>query len=247
VYVALKGYLDARGYRPGRLILESRSEIPVARGLGSSAAAALAGFAAGALLAGEGIDRDDLLELGMGSEGHGDNVAPCLYGGLTLVTRSEKGGRCLPLDVPADLGIALAVPDFALATERARRVLPSTVPLADAVHNQARLGLLIGALASGRVELLGEAMEDRLHEPYRSRLIPGFAEVKAAALEAGALGAALSGSGPTVLALVRSGHGEVGEAMRETWARLGVSARSLDVTVDQLGLQAERLDGTDES
>ena len=245
VYQAMEQMFQARGYTPGRLLVESHSDIPVARGLGSSAAATLAGLAAGAMLADDKVDEDQLLQMGLGSEGHADNVAPCLYGGYTLAMRVATGVQCLRMDVPAGIEAMVAVPDFSLPTSRARHALPATVPLADAADNLSRVGMLTAAMAMGRFELLREAMVDLLHEPYRASLVPGFDEVRAAALAAGALGAALSGAGPSVLALVRSGDRDPGEAMREAWTGHGVEARVLVLEVDAGGLLTERLNEGD--
>lgn len=243
VYGTMCHAFEAAGYRPGRLAIDSRSEIPLARGLGSSAAAALAGLAAGFALAGGGGDRPALLDMAMGMEGHADNAAPCLYGGFTLALRCADGVHCVRLDAPAGLVAVVAIPDFALSTHRAREVLPRTVTLEDAVCNQARLAMLVAAMATGQVALLGEAMVDRLHQPYRAPLVPGFEAVCAAATEAGALGVALSGSGPTVIALTRDGHGPVAEAMRDSWSREGVRARVQRLDVDSHGLRVEHLTG----
>lgn len=241
VYDTMRLAFKETGRIPGRLVIDSHSEIPLARGLGSSAAAALAGLAAGFALVGVEVGRRVLLDLAMGTEGHADNAAPCLYGGFTLAWRCADGVRCLRLEVPAGLSAVVAMPDFTLPTWRAREVLPTTVALEDAVCNQSGLAMLVAAMATGQVELLGEAMVDRLHQPFRAPLVPGFEAVCAAASAAGALGVALSGSGPTVIALVRGGDGRVGQAMGEAWHREGTDARVLPLAVDSLGLRAERL------
>jgi len=245
VYQAMERMFQDRGYVPGHLLVESRSDIPLARGLGSSAAATLAGLAAGAMLADGEVDENQLLQMGLAVEGHADNVAPCLYGGYTLAVRAATGVQCLRMDVPSGIEAIVAVPDFSLPTARARRALPASVPLEDAAGNLSRVSLLTAAMALGRPELLREAMVDLLHEPYRAALVPGFEEVRAAALSAGALGAALSGAGPSVLALVQSGSPDPGEAMREAWRRHGVEARVLVLEVDAGGLLAERLNEGD--
>lgn len=242
---AMEQIFQVLGYTPGHLVVESRSDIPLARGLGSSAAATVAGYAAGAMLAEGTVDGDQLLQMGLGSEGHADNVAPCLFGGYTLAVRGASGVRCLRVDVPPGIEAIVAVPDFALPTSQARQVLPQSVPLRDAADNLSRVGLLTAAMAMGKPELLREAMVDLLHEPYRAELIPGFAQVRAAALEAGALGVALSGAGPSVLALVHAGGRDAGEAMQEAWRHRGVEARVLVLEVDAVGLRAEHLNEGD--
>src|SRR5262249_55548471 len=136
---------------------------------------------------------------------------------------------------PGALRVMLAVPELEIATERARSVLPSFIPRRDAVFNVGRVALLVGALAAGRAELLGRAMEDRLHQPYRAELLPGFEAALAAAREAGALGACLSGSGSTLLALAAVDTEAVGSAMCAALADHGVAARALCLDVDEEG------------
>lgn len=231
--------LDAVGYTAGFLRLESRNEIPLACGLGSSAAAYAAGLAAGQLLCGRGLERDSLIEMGVEEEGHADNVTASVLGGFVVVGASTDRLAYVRLEPPGDLQVIAAVPDFALPTRESRAVLPKVVPFDQAVLNQGRVGLLVAALTEDRPELIGAAMEDCLHQPYRAALVPGMDDVRQAALGAGALGAALSGAGPTILALVRRGAEGVGEAMRDTWARHGVQSRVLALEIDRSGLWGE--------
>ncbi|MEW6752335.1 MAG: homoserine kinase [Candidatus Latescibacterota bacterium] len=235
---ALQQALDQSGHRPGRLRLSCSNEIPLACGLGSSAAAVVAGLAAGLLLAGR-LDRHRLIEMAVAAEGHPDNAVPCVLGGITAAVHAAGGVHWVRLAPPSGLRAVVAVPDFHLPTQEARAVLPGEVTFADAVANVGRTGLLVAALAAGRLEVLQTAMEDRLHEPYRAQLVPGLAQVRQAALEAGALGTALSGAGPAVLALVQGEAGGVGPAMEQAWSSRGVRARSLPLEVDTAGLVGE--------
>ncbi|MGB9886375.1 MAG: homoserine kinase [Moorellales bacterium] len=202
------------GCRPGGLHLRLQNNIPIGKGLGSSAAAVAGALVAANYLAGSPLGKPELLELGTRWEGHPDNVAAALYGGLVVAVRSEEGVVCRRLDPPSRLQVVVAVPDFSLPTSQSRRVLPSAVAVEDAVFNLGRVGLLLLAFLEGDLELLRVATEDRLHQPYRARLIPGLAEVFRAAREAGALGVTLSGAGPAVIALVTNGAVGVGQAMR---------------------------------
>ena len=238
---ALRAALRAGGYEGPDLRLRSANGIPLARGLGSSAAAVVAGAAAGQVLCAGRVDSDWLLQYGLESEGHADNVAPCMQGGFTIVAGAGPGLACTRFDPPAGLAVVVAVPDFELPTADSRRSLPAAVPRADAVNAAARASLVAAALATGRLDLLGPGMEDeRLHEPYRSGRVPGLAEVRAAALGAGAFGAALSGAGPSALAFVSEGAQEgVGAAMEAAWAEAGVGSRALSLAVDTEGLRAE--------
>ena len=238
---ALRAALRAGGYEGPDLRLRSANGIPLARGLGSSAAAVVAGAAAGQMLCAGRVDSDWLLEYGLESEGHADNVAPCMQGGFTIVAGAGPGLVCTRFDPPAGLAVVVAVPDFELPTADSRRSLPAAVPRADAVNAAARASLVAAALATGRLDLLGPGMDDeRLHEPYRSGQVPGLAAVRAAALGAGAFGAALSGAGPSVLAFVPEGaRAGVGAAMEAAWAEAGVRSRALSLAVDTEGLRAE--------
>ena len=179
--------------------------IPVGVGLGSSAAARLA------TLALKGVRGRELLARAAALEGHADNAAAALKGGIVAVVGTDVHRLPAP-----DLDVALFVAEQRVATELARAVLPEKVTREDAVFNAGRLALLIRALHTKRYELLAEALDDRLHQPYRTKLYPWLPAALAAARAAGAYGAALSGAGPSVVALVPRGSGEaVAVAMRE--------------------------------
>lgn len=239
IYQAMERVFKASGFRPSGLLLESHNEIPLACGLGSSAAATMSGLVAGMLLCGRELDEGSLLKLGSEEEGHADNVAPCMLGGFTVTSGSGEEMEYLRLDPPARLRAVVALPDFSLPTQQARAVLPRKVTFQDAVANQGRVALLTAALARNRLELLRSAMVDRLHQPYRSGLVPGLEDVCRAALGAGALGAALSGAGPAVLAFVDGEDRGAGAAMEEAWSRRGINSRSLVLPLDRSGLEVE--------
>jgi homoserine kinase len=176
------------------------NEIPLARGLGSSAAATVAGLVAGNHLLGEPLTSADLLRLATEIEGHPDNAAAALLGGFTLAATIETGIEALRFDVPRDLRAVLFIPELRLATGDMRAALPESVPLADAVANLGRVAVGVAGFAMGRYDLLRVLMVDRLHEPYRAAVFPQLPRLVEAARKAGALGAALSGAGSTVLA-----------------------------------------------
>lgn len=169
------------------------SEIPLSGGLGASAAAIVAGLVAAASIAGAGDA--DLLGLATELEGHPDNVAAALYGGIVICA----AGEVHRLAAPPTLAALLVVPDEGVTTTAARAALPEQVPLADAVYNTAHGALLMLGLAQGDLELIARGLHDRLHEPYRTQLYPRSAELAARARELGALGATISGAGPSVL------------------------------------------------
>jgi homoserine kinase len=176
------------------------NEIPLARGLGSSAAATVAGLVAGNHLLGEPLTSADLLRLATAIEGHPDNAAAALLGGFTVAATVESGIEALRFDAPRDLRAILFVPDLRLATDDMRAALPEAVPLADAVANLGRVAFGVAGFAMGRYDLLRILMVDRLHEPYRAAVFGQLPRLVEAARGAGALGAARSGAGSTVLA-----------------------------------------------
>lgn len=216
---------------PSGLSLAADSDIPVARGLGSSAAATVAGAAAAAALLTLPLDHAGLAELCTELEGHPDNVAPAVYGGAMLVLRAPTadGGGLVVTSLPIHPSLALvfAVPDFTVETKRARAALPQTLPHADAVRAAAKSAALVHGLAHADPPLLAAGLDDVLHVPFRRALVPGYDVVTAAAREAGAYGATLSGSGPTLVALAPLGvAAAVGEAMVRAWQSRGTAAQT---------------------
>ena len=192
-----------------------RNEIPLARGLGSSSAAAVAGLMAGNEICGRPLSRDGLLELAAKTEGHPDNVAPALLGGCQIVVREEDRLVTAAVQVPEDLQAVVFIPDMRMPTDRARGLLSDKVALEDAVYNIGRVALLVGALASGDLSKLAVATEDRLHQPPRQTLFPAMKNIFRAALDAGALGVFLSGAGSSVLALTRGKELTIGYEMAD--------------------------------
>jgi homoserine kinase len=191
------------------------SEIPVAKGLGSSAACIVAGLVAAAAATETKHARDRVLRWGTEMEGHPDNITAAVMGGMTAAFRQDGEVEALHVANHLALGIALFLPEGDLLTKEARKLIPARVPLEDAIFDLSRLGYLITALMWGRWDLIGPAMEDRLHQPYRAEVIPTLPTVIAAARDAGAHGAALSGGGPSVIALCPRGEEQgIADAMR---------------------------------
>lgn len=211
---AVRAVLRAAGveHLPG-LRLEATNRIPHGRGMGSSASAVVAGvLAANALLPPElALDDRRLLQVAAAMEGHPDNVAPSLYGGLVISWTDGDGYRSVPVAVHEDVVPVVAIPDFEVPTRLARSLLPATVPHHDAAVNAGRTALLVEALTR-RPELLLPATEDRLHQPYRASAMPPSARLMAALREQG-LPAMISGAGPTVLVLA-AGRGQAEETVR---------------------------------
>jgi homoserine kinase len=186
---------DGVGWR-----IEMRNEIPLARGLGSSAAATVGGLLAGNALVGERLTTADLLRLATRIEGHPDNVAAALFGGFVVSANLDEGIESVRFDAPRDLRAVLFVPERRLRTDEMRRVLPNKVPRGDAIANLGRVALGVAGIATGRYDLLRALSLDRLHEPYRASIYPELPQLVGAAREGGAIAASLSGAGSTIIA-----------------------------------------------
>ena len=224
----------ARPFRGVALTCVNR--VPAARGLGSSAAAWVGGLVAGNALLGAPLSREALLALAARAEGHPDNVAAALYGGLTVSCAMGDGRiTTVSLPVPAALSWVVLVPEMTSSTAEARAVLPESVPRADAVFNVQRVALLLAGLQTQRADALAAAFDDRLHQPYRRRLFPWLPSVIDAARAAGAVGGALSGAGPAVLAAVLGDTTPVARAMERALAAAGISGRAQAFSVDTEG------------
>ena len=226
IYIAFRAAANAKKTAmPERLRFHARSEIAVGRGLGSSAAA----FVAGSALANEmlklGLDKFGIAEVGTALEGHPDNVCPSVFGGATLALTHAGKVIVSPLDVHPSLAFVFAVPEFVLETRRAREALPNVVPHVTAVQAAAKGAALVRGLATADEAMLAAALDDVLHMPHRRRLVRGYDAVAAAAVAAGAIGATLSGAGSSILAMSRVEKAEaVGAAMAHAWQLTGVAA-----------------------
>ena len=209
--------------------VEMTNPIPLERGLGSSAAATVAGLVAAGTIGGRQLDLNTQLRLATRIEGHPDNVAAGLLGGLVASIALEERVEAVRLDPPRNLQVVAWIPERKLPTSEMRRVLPESVPRADAVANLTRVAVGVAGLASGRLDVFGLLTQDRLHEPYRAAVYPELPQLVAAARSAGAIGACLAGAGSTVVAFVdsadESAADEVGAAFRTTASRLGQPGR----------------------
>ncbi|MFA6670405.1 MAG: homoserine kinase [Bacillota bacterium] len=203
IYRAMERVFRQTGFVPTGLKIISYNDIPVARGLGSSAASTAAGLLLANALIGEKLDMKRIIELGTALEGHPDNIVPALIGGMTLSYAQDTSTvGYIKLDFPEKLRMLVMVPDFLLSTAMARKVLPRQVELGNAVFNVSRAALMVAALTAGELDHLKYAVQDKLHQPYREKLIPGMQEVFQQAYNAGARGVFLSGAGSTLIALV---------------------------------------------
>ena len=223
--------------------LEIDNELPLGRGLGSSAAAIIAGLALGNEWVGRRHSGEDLVQMATEMEGHPDNVAAAARGGL-VASCQRADGSVLSMKIPmrSGLDVVLVSPDYPLSTEAARHALPQQYSRADAVFNVQRVALLVAALRDGNFDVLAEAMRDRMHQPYRAPLVPGFAEALALSGVPGLLGVALSGAGPSVIAFCAGRTHKVGEAIAACFRKHGVHADAHVLLIDHDGLVVERVD-----
>ena len=214
--------------------------VPLARGLGSSSTAIVAGLVGANLFAPEPFDQAGLMAMAISLEGHPDNVAPALVGGCQL-TAGDDQGEWILCDIPWHPNVVpvVAIPDFELSTRAARQVLPGNYSRADAIFNSAHLGLLLRGLATGQADWLRVAMADRIHQPYRETLIPGYDQVAQAAIDSGAYGLVISGAGPTLLALAPQDMAEaVCHSMQKRWSEMGQSVVGHVLTLNTAGAEA---------
>lgn len=219
---------------PSGLHIQQENEIPIGSGLGSSSTAVLAGlFGANAIL-GDPLTRADILQIATDLEGHPDNVAPAIYGGLVLGVKEDGGLLIEQIDMP-QMDVVLVLPDYNLPTTEARAALPRELSLQDAIFNTSHIALLIRALETANYELLAVAMQDRFHQPHRIPLITGMADAMNAAKEAGAAAVALSGAGPSLIAFTPENHEQIGQAAAAVFQEHGLASRRWILSVDMQG------------
>jgi homoserine kinase len=244
LYASLNRPLPALG-------LHCTNRIPLASGLGSSAAAVLTGLLGANALLGFPFTSEEILNMAVDLEGHPDNVAPALLGGLVVSTMEEGTVITHKLTVAENfssnradrtalpLHLTVALPQFNLSTRQARAVLPDLVPRKDAVSNISRAVLITEAFRTGDLDLLGQAMSDALHQPYRIPLIPGAREAMNAAKEAGAAAVALSGAGPSLIAFSTTPHDGIGDAMKQAFGSAGLTTRIFELKISDHGAQID--------
>lgn len=230
---------ERAGFNAPGLRITCRNGIPVGGGLGSSAAAVLAGLLGANALLGQPYNQRQLLDVAAEMEGHPDNAAASLYGGLVVVISSGASFQAQRFDLPP-LSVALVVPEVSLPTRVARAVLPRQVSMADAVYNMGRAALVVQALQRGDLDMLDAAMDDRLHQPYRFKMIAGAEQAVQAGREAGAAAVALSGAGPSLIAFPRAGAAQpLADAMAGAFIRAGVPSRAWALAVSPCGAEVK--------
>ena len=237
-YVAFQKFFQKIGQPVPALSLKIELDVPLARGMGSSSTAIVGGILGANAMAGHPLEAPALADLATEIEGHPDNVVPALLGGCRLATANDAGVATV-CEVAWHQGIVpiLVVPAFEVSTAQARAVLPTEYSRADAVYTMGHLALLIQALATGNGDWLQTAMGDRLHEPYRKSLIPGYAAVTQAARDAGAYGVTISGAGPTLLALGSVEKATaIAQAMAQAWQQVDIEiVDAKPLAIDNIG------------
>lgn len=237
VYQAFVKFYERLDRPVPALKLGIHMEVPLARGLGSSATAIVGGLVGANVLAGTPCSIDQIAALATEMEGHPDNVVPALMGGCRLAASGVvRDWEICQLAWASGVVPVVAIPEFELSTQAARQVLPSSYSRPDAVFNMAHLGLLLQGLATGNGDWLKAALQDKIHQPYRKALIPGYDTVEQAAIAAGAYGMVISGAGPTLLALAPRDVAEtVRSAMETAWTQTGIGVQAISLQLDTQG------------
>ncbi|WP_342415196.1 homoserine kinase [Paenibacillus sp. FSL R10-2782] len=240
IYKVAQMVFQEAGVTVPELDISMYSDIPLTRGLGSSASAIVGALVAANTLIGSPLPDSKLFDMASAIENHPDNVGASLFGGIITAMWDGKHAKHLRLEPDANLEVLVVIPDFQLSTSKAREVLPAHVSLKDAVYNVSHASMLVAALASGRTDLIAEAMQDRLHQPYRAALVPGMTEILQDAHHYGALGVALSGAGPTLLALAdrrENRRTELEQYLTETMGKKGITASVLKLRPESEGVK----------
>jgi homoserine kinase len=238
---ALRVYQLAGKDCPG-LQIRCVNRVPLGSGLGSSSAAMLAGMLGANALLGYPFSREEILKLAIEMEGHPDNVAPAMLGGLVASLAHDDHVVSLRLALTSrrsSIHVTVALPDFNLPTKQARAILPQQIERKDAVYNISRAVLVTEAFRRGDLLMLGAAMEDRLHQPYRLPLIPGAQDAMQAMKKAGASAVALSGAGPSLIAFSAAPESAIGEAARRAFAQAGLNSRSFHLKISRRGAEVK--------
>ncbi len=240
VYKAVELLYNSIGQTPSELKINIHSNIPVARGLGSSSSVIVGALIAANELLGRPADEVALLSIACEIEGHPDNITPAIVGGLVISSQEDDGSVVYrKLEWPQEWAVTVCVPDFELSTDIARSVLPSEVPMKDAIFNAKRLAMFVEAIHTKDSELMKLALQDRLHQPYRMKLVPGLDKIidKLKHFEI-VLGCVLSGAGSSILIISEKNNvDKIKEVVHETWADLNIKSTLKTLSVENNGAQ----------
>lgn len=240
IYKAVELLYNSIGQTPNELKITVQSQIPIAKGLGSSASVIVGGLLAANELLGKPADEVALLSIATEVEGHPDNVTPAIVGGLTLTSQEDDGSivyRKLPW--PEEWNITVCIPDYELSTDISRSVLPKEVPMESAVFNAKRLAMFVEAVNTKDAELMKLALQDRLHQPYRTKLVPGLENiVNNLRHEENVLGCVLSGAGPAILVISQKNNlDQIKSIVKDTWEDMNVKVNIMTLPVENNGAQ----------
>jgi homoserine kinase len=241
VYTAAQTVFEEIGRSIPPLSIKCFNRIPLARGLGSSAAAIVGGLLAANSLSGDQLSEHQLLNIASHIEGHGDNVAPALLGGCRIVVQSEDKILTSSIHIPEELMAVVFIPNMQMPTKEARDILDKTIPIEDVIFNLSRVSLLINSLSTGQMDDLMVATEDRIHQPKRSKIFPAMKYVFRAAQNAGALGVFLSGGGSSIMALANSRFMTIGYEMLDAADKIGIPGEIKVINPTALGAQIKRI------
>ncbi len=237
LYKAMVRVFEATTYYPQGIKLRLINRIPLARGLGSSAAAIVGGLVSANRLVGDILTKEELLHLAVEIEGHPDNVAPALLGGIVLSTIKDGDVSYKKID-PPKIKAVLCIPDYQLSTAKAREILPEKVSFDDALFNISHTGLLVAGFLTNDYQLISQGLDDRLHQPYRQKLIPGLTELlKDELLQELALGITLSGAGPTIVTFTLKEEEKIGQRMVELFSKEGIKSDYLITDLTGMGVE----------
>lgn len=240
IYKAVELLYNSIGQTPSELKITVQTQIPIARGLGSSASVIVGGLLAANELLGHPADEVALLSIATEVEGHPDNVTPAIVGGLVL-TSQEDDGRVVytKLDWPEEWAITVCIPDYELSTEISRSVLPKEVPMSDAIFNIKRMGMFMQAINNHDADLMKLALQDKLHQPYRIKLVPGLDKITDKLKHFDdVLGCVLSGAGPSIIIIsLKNNLEKIKTVVKETWEDMNVKADIMTLPVEKQGAE----------
>lgn len=233
----IKRVFQIHGSQLPPLKIYQKNNIPVARGLGSSATAIVASILAGYKLLGKSFSEEEFFKIAYEFEPHPDNLLPAWKGNFIIAVKEKEKTYYQQLDFPEKLKAIVVIPELELSTEEARKVLPEKIPISDAIFNIQRAALLVSIIQNKNFDLLKVAMEDKIHQPYRKKLIPGFDEAKNEGYKNGALGVAISGAGSTIVAFAKENFEKIGSSMAAVIKKEGLNVSYKILNVDKKGAQ----------
>lgn len=237
VYITAKAVFDMAEVKMDGLKIKLVNNIPLARGLGSSASARVGGAIGANYLLGNRFSKDEIMSLTAELEGHPDNVTPALFGGFTISYVDNERLKYFKISPNVKFKIVVVIPQFEVSTSKAREILPSEISRKEAVFNISRACLLVSSILTGQLEYIGAGMQDMLHQPYRKKLVPGMEDVFEAAMRNGARGVALSGAGPSIVAFATESFEEIGKTMQRAFLKHNIKSRFLVTEINNNGIE----------